>query len=252
MAGERGEAKQINKQIKAKGLGKLKYFCQACQKQCRDENGFKNHTDSPSHIRQMEVIGQNAGMFIDNYSREFDEKFSDLLGFRYKGRKILANTAYREYIQDKMHLHMNATKWETLSGYCYWLQEQGRATLENGPLGLYITYTGAGTAADAFKHLAATAGKIKQLDSAAEDELQRRRIEQLATGHGSSKKNETNHSNGNDVIPEDRSAIETVITSAVVALPAAPRPSIFGNCYPFACSHAVSLAFIETANSRWR
>ena len=33
--------KAISNRIKAKGLQKLKWFCQMCEKQCRDENGFK-------------------------------------------------------------------------------------------------------------------------------------------------------------------------------------------------------------------
>ena len=33
--------KAIGNRIKAKGLQKLRWYCQMCQKQCRDENGFK-------------------------------------------------------------------------------------------------------------------------------------------------------------------------------------------------------------------
>ena len=53
---------QIGNRIKAKGLQKLRWYCQMCQKQCRDENGFKCHQNSESHKRQMEVFGQNPGM----------------------------------------------------------------------------------------------------------------------------------------------------------------------------------------------
>ena len=52
---------QIGNRIKAKGLQKLRWYCQMCQKQCRDENGFKCHQNSESHKRQMEVFGQNPG-----------------------------------------------------------------------------------------------------------------------------------------------------------------------------------------------
>jgi DNA/RNA-binding protein KIN17 len=33
--------KAIANRIKSKGLQKLRWFCQMCEKQCRDENGFK-------------------------------------------------------------------------------------------------------------------------------------------------------------------------------------------------------------------
>lgn len=49
---------QIANRIKAKGLQKLRWYCQMCQKQCRDENGFKCHLTSESHKRQMMVFGE--------------------------------------------------------------------------------------------------------------------------------------------------------------------------------------------------
>ena len=49
---------QIANRIKAKGLQKLRWYCQMCGKQCRDENGFKCHLSSESHQRQMMVFGQ--------------------------------------------------------------------------------------------------------------------------------------------------------------------------------------------------
>jgi DNA/RNA-binding protein KIN17 len=33
--------KAIAKRLKAKGLQRLRWYCQMCEKQCRDENGFK-------------------------------------------------------------------------------------------------------------------------------------------------------------------------------------------------------------------
>ena len=52
-------AAQIANRIKAKGLQKLRWYCQMCQKQCRDENGFKCHLTSEGHKRQMMVFGQS-------------------------------------------------------------------------------------------------------------------------------------------------------------------------------------------------
>ena len=50
---------QIGNRIKSKGLQKLRWYCQMCQKQCRDENGFKCHLTSESHKRQMMVLGED-------------------------------------------------------------------------------------------------------------------------------------------------------------------------------------------------
>jgi hypothetical protein len=70
---------QIANRIKAKGLQKLRWYCQLCQKQCRDENGFKCHQMSESHRRQMEVFGQNPDRIVDGYSEEFEQSFVDHL-----------------------------------------------------------------------------------------------------------------------------------------------------------------------------
>lgn len=36
-----GTPKWLANKMRAKGLQKLKWYCQMCEKQCRDENGFK-------------------------------------------------------------------------------------------------------------------------------------------------------------------------------------------------------------------
>ena len=58
---EKGTPKQLANAMKSKGLQKLRFFCQLCQKQCRDENGFKCHTMSEPHQRQMLLCATNPG-----------------------------------------------------------------------------------------------------------------------------------------------------------------------------------------------
>lgn len=72
-------SQQIANRIKAKGLQKLRWYCQLCQKQCRDENGFKCHQMSEGHRRQMEVFGQNPDRVVDGFSEEFEGAFLDHL-----------------------------------------------------------------------------------------------------------------------------------------------------------------------------
>ncbi len=38
-----------------------------CQKQCRDENGFKCHLSSEGHKRQMEIFGQNPERIVEGW-----------------------------------------------------------------------------------------------------------------------------------------------------------------------------------------
>ena len=38
---EAGSAKALSNAMKARGLQKLKFYCEMCKKQCRDDNAFK-------------------------------------------------------------------------------------------------------------------------------------------------------------------------------------------------------------------
>lgn len=108
--------KAIANRIKAKGLQKLKWYCQMCQKQCRDENGFKCHCMSEGHQRQMQVFGDNPDRFIDGFSEEFEEMFMEHLKRSHRSSRVAATVVWNEYIANRHHIHMNSTKWATLTG----------------------------------------------------------------------------------------------------------------------------------------
>lgn len=78
-----GTPKYLANAMKSKGLQRLRWYCQVCEKQCRDENGFKCHAQSESHLRQMLVVGENAGRHISDFSGQFQAEFVALLSRRY-------------------------------------------------------------------------------------------------------------------------------------------------------------------------
>jgi len=131
--------KAIGNRIKAKGLQKLRWYCQSCEKQCRDENGFKCHVQSESHQRQLLLVGENSGKYIANYSHEFHSGFFSTLRRSFGTKRILANTVYCEYIKERDHIHMNATRWVALAGYVRWLGSQGLCEIEQTEKGWYVT-----------------------------------------------------------------------------------------------------------------
>lgn len=133
-------AKAIGKKIKSKGLQKLKFYCQMCQKQCRDANGFKCHTSSEAHQRQLLLFAENPNKYLGSYSDDFLKDWLYLLRTRFGTRRVLANTVYQEYIKDKDHVHMNSTRWVTLSGLCKWMGRKGICEVEENEKGWYITY----------------------------------------------------------------------------------------------------------------
>eukprot|EP01083_Nonionella_stella_P172552 592585_1 len=121
--------KAIANRIKAKGLQKLKWYCQMCEKQCRDENGFKCHKLSESHQRKMRLFIQAPKKFMNDFSREFDHCFMQILRLK-GGRRVKANEVYQDYISNRQHVHMNATVWSTLTGYVMYLGKTGKAKVE--------------------------------------------------------------------------------------------------------------------------
>jgi len=122
---ERGTPKDIANRQKAKGLQKLRWYCQMCQKQCRDENGFKCHIMSESHQRQLLLCAANPDKFQDEFSKQFLGDFLDLLRRRWGTKRVWNNAVYNEYIMDRDHVHMNSTKWLTLSEFTEWLGKNG-------------------------------------------------------------------------------------------------------------------------------
>jgi hypothetical protein len=84
---------------------------QVCEKQCRDENGFKCHTTSESHLRQarpsrarsapavrpshalarpapparpqMAIFGQNPHKVVDSYSQQLERDFLEHIAMRH-------------------------------------------------------------------------------------------------------------------------------------------------------------------------
>lgn len=132
--------KAISNRIKAKGLQKLRWYCQMCQKQCRDENGFKCHCMSESHQRQLLLASENPTKFMDYFSDEFKSDFVELLRRRFGTKRVHNNIVYNEYISDREHVHMNSTQWETLTDFTKWLGREGFCKVDETPKGWYIQY----------------------------------------------------------------------------------------------------------------
>lgn len=111
-----------------------------CEKQCRDENGFKCHVKSESHQRQMLIVASNPHKFTSGYSQMFENDFMAILRQRHTTKRIRANVVYNEYIANKTHVHMNATRWTTLSGFVQYLGKTGKCVVDETEKGWFIQY----------------------------------------------------------------------------------------------------------------
>ncbi|CAM9867424.1 unnamed protein product [Scytosiphon promiscuus] len=132
--------KAIGNRIKAKGLCKLRWYCEMCVKQCRDENGFKCHQTSEGHLRQMRIFAENPEAVMKEYSESFEKEFLDVLSRRHGTKRVRASLVYNEFIAHKTHTHMNSTHWETLTSFVLYLGKMGKAVADETEKGWYIQW----------------------------------------------------------------------------------------------------------------
>ena len=93
---------------------------QICEKQCRDENGFKCHTQAESHVRnallvgEASLLGPNIQLFfvadtafkdprkhISDFSNQFQRDFLQLLRTSHVEKAVHINHFYQTYIANK-------------------------------------------------------------------------------------------------------------------------------------------------------
>jgi DNA/RNA-binding protein KIN17 len=106
----------------------------------RDENGFKMHVQSESHVRRMLLVGEDPKKFINDYSNQFQRDFLQLLRTSHGEKKIHLNHFYQEYISNKEHIHMNATKWPSLTEFAKFLGREGICRVEEEERGLFVSW----------------------------------------------------------------------------------------------------------------
>eukprot|EP01056_Protomagalhaensia_sp_Gyna25_P002175 Protomagalhaensia_sp_Gyna_25__2174@NODE_2181_length_1236_cov_4_699248_g1804_i0_p1_GENE_NODE_2181_length_1236_cov_4_699248_g1804_i0NODE_2181_length_1236_cov_4_699248_g1804_i0_p1_ORF_typecomplete_len224_score30_72Kin17_mid/PF10357_9/4_3e41zfC2H2_jaz/PF12171_8/0_001zfC2H2_jaz/PF12171_8/2_5e03zfmet/PF12874_7/0_0031zfC2H2_2/PF12756_7/0_0047zfC2H2_2/PF12756_7/3_9e03DUF629/PF04780_12/0_11DUF629/PF04780_12/6_6e03CCDC84/PF14968_6/1_7_NODE_2181_length_1236_cov_4_699248_g1804_i0121792 len=206
---EVGSIKWLSNKMKAKGLQRLKWYCQMCEKQCRDENGFKCHMLSESHARQMQVFAQRPGRFMDDFSRSFEADFMRFMRTRYCRTRVLANTVYCELISNKTHIHMNATVWTTLSEFVRYLGTTGKCEIEKTPRGWYLTYI------DQEKIAREKASSSKHYASS--ESLENKRIREAFLA--AQKQNKSEEGDRSIELPTDRSQIKLSLSNATYSKP---------------------------------
>ncbi|KZZ89965.1 zinc finger protein RTS2 [Moelleriella libera RCEF 2490] len=137
---EFGSTKHLSNNLKSKGLQRLRWYCQICGKQTRDAHGFSMHTQSESHVRQMLIVGEDPKKFINQFSDDFLKDFLQLLKTGHGEKQVHINSFYQDYIRDKNHIHMNATKWPSLTEFAKYLGREGICHVEETDKGIHISW----------------------------------------------------------------------------------------------------------------
>jgi len=137
---EPGSTKYLSNKMKQKGLTRLRWYCQICEKACRDENAFKMHCQSESHMRRALEAGQNFKSVQEDYSRQFLSEFISLLKTAHGEKSIHANKFYQEVISRRDHVHLNATRWHSLTDFVKHIAREGIVRAEEKEDGIFIAW----------------------------------------------------------------------------------------------------------------
>ncbi len=68
----------------------------------------------------------NPKRIVEGYSEEFEDGFMTLMRRAHPNSRVLAQSVYNEYIADRHHIHMNSTKWLTLTEFVKYLGREGK------------------------------------------------------------------------------------------------------------------------------
>ena len=89
----------------------------------------------------MMIVGENPHRHIANFSRQFMGDFLQLLRSTHGEKRVHANHFYAsQYIVNKSHVHMNSTRWKTLTEFITFLGHEGICRVENTEKGWYISW----------------------------------------------------------------------------------------------------------------
>ncbi|EON96110.1 putative zinc finger protein rts2 protein [Phaeoacremonium minimum UCRPA7] len=190
---EVGSTKYLSNKLKSKGLQRLRWYCQVCSRQMRDENGFKMHVQSESHVRQMLVVGEDPKKAINEFSEQFKKDFLQLLRTGHGTKSVQINHFYQEYIANKEHVHMNATRWPSLTEFAKYLGREGICRVEETDKGIHIAWID--NSPEALKRHEAL--RRKEMQDRGNEELEQKmireqikRAEQAARARGDTEKDE--------------------------------------------------------------
>lgn len=78
----------------------------------------------------MMLIGEDPRKAINEYSSQFLSDFVKLLRTGHGEKKINVNHFYQEYIANKEHVHMNSTRWASLTEFAKHLGREGICRVE--------------------------------------------------------------------------------------------------------------------------
>uniref|UniRef100_A0A182UAA4 Kin17_mid domain-containing protein n=1 Tax=Anopheles melas TaxID=34690 RepID=A0A182UAA4_9DIPT len=91
-------------------------------------------------LRDYEVYRFNNTVISSGDAKDKPFRYLQILRRQFGTKRVAANKVYQEYIADRHHLHMNATKWHSLSDFVKYLGRNGHCVADETDKGWFITY----------------------------------------------------------------------------------------------------------------
>ena len=88
----------------------------------------------------MMLIGEDPRKAINDFSKQFSHDFLQQLKTSHGTKPVHINHFYQEYIAHKEHIHMNSTRWPSLTEYAKHLGREGICKVEEAEKGLHIAW----------------------------------------------------------------------------------------------------------------
>jgi DNA/RNA-binding protein KIN17 len=88
----------------------------------------------------MLLVGEDPKKYINDYSNQFQRDFLQLLRTSHGEKKVQLNHFYQEYIANKEHIHMNSTKWPSLTEFAKFLGREGICRVEEDEKGIHVAW----------------------------------------------------------------------------------------------------------------
>jgi DNA/RNA-binding protein KIN17 len=88
----------------------------------------------------MERFSSDANRYVETFSRDFEKAFVDVLSNHHHTKRMNANYVYNEMIQDKTHVHMSATRWDSLANFVKHLGATGKCVVDETEQGWFVKW----------------------------------------------------------------------------------------------------------------
>ncbi|KAJ3283034.1 hypothetical protein HDU76_008541 [Blyttiomyces sp. JEL0837] len=88
----------------------------------------------------MMLFAETPDKFLSMYTAQFKADFLKILSRSHGTKRTHVNVVYQEYISDRNHIHMNATRWNSLSEFAKAMAREGLVEVDETEKGVFVRW----------------------------------------------------------------------------------------------------------------